>query len=230
MNKPSPEILDVFYRAGGFPIDDLDVTDFVKHTTSVFASTWFVPTRTIPAVFFIMGGGSGDLTALIHELRHLAEVTECSARAFNWRSEKRSVMRGLCYHYYVIVTHIDARVYSKGIEPWDEGLTPLLHAPVLHPWFKPYEAYPKVYEIGYIKADNLPTASIDDQEAYEFLGDPDAPVAKRSDIKPFRGAFEDEIEEDEITEDQVDPEAPLISLANLRNAKEEVGPDVSDDL
>jgi hypothetical protein len=180
MRKPSPEILDLFYRSCGFPIDDLDVRDFVQHTSSVIASTWFVPTRTLPAVFFVMGGGSGDLSALIYELRRLAEITDITANALNIPSERRSPQQGLCYHYFVQVTHLDARIYGKSIEEWDDALTPLLHASVMHPWFKPLEQYAEVYKNGVICSATLPATNFGDLEAAEYLGDPDAPVAKRA--------------------------------------------------
>ena len=180
MRKPSPEILDLFYRSCGFPIDDLDVRDFVQHTSSVMASTWFVPTRTLPAVFFVMGGGSGDLSALIYELRRLAEITEITANALNIPPEQRSVRQGLCFHYFVQVTHLDARIYSKSIEEWDDALTPLLHASAMHPWFRPLEQYAEVYKSGVICSAMLPATNFGDLEAAEYLGDPDAPVAKRA--------------------------------------------------
>lgn len=180
MRQPSPELLDLFYRSGAFPIDDLDVRDFVQHTSSVYASTWFVPTRTIPAVFFVMGGGSGDLSALIHELRRLAEVTEATAAALSLPLERRSVKQTLCYHYFVQVTHIDSRVYAKSVEEWDDALTPLLHASPLHPWFRPFESYAETYKTGYIVASNLPAVDFDLLAQADYLGDPDAPVAKRA--------------------------------------------------
>lgn len=180
MRQPSPELLDLFYRSGAFPIDDLDVRDFVQHTSSVYASTWFVPTRTIPAVFFVMGGGSGDLSALIHELRRLAEITEATAAALSLSLERRSVKQTLCYHYFVQVTHIDSRVYAKSVEEWDDALTPLLHASTLHPWFRPFESYSETYKVGYVVANNLPAVDFDLVAQAEYLGDPDAPVAKRA--------------------------------------------------
>jgi hypothetical protein len=186
MRRPSPEVLDLFYRSGGYPIDDLDVRDSVQHTSSVIASTWFVPTRTIPAVFFIMGGGSGDLSALIYELRRLAEITSIMAAALNWPEQNRTLARGLCYHYYIQVTHLDSRVYSKAIEPWDDALTPLVHASVLHPWFQPVDRYEDVYRVGYIQSINLPIVEFDTSEEAEFLGDPDAPVAKLADVRELR--------------------------------------------
>lgn len=189
MRRPSPEILDLFYRSGGYPIDDFDVRSFVQHTSSVMASTWFVPTRTLPAIFFIMGGGSGDLSALIYELRRLAEITSYTASALNWAESKRTVARGLCYHYYVQVTHLDSRIYSKSVEVWDEALSPLLHASVLHPWFQPSEHYADAYRVGYIQAINLPIIDFDTAEEADFLGDPDAPVAKVADIKEMRAAM-----------------------------------------
>ena len=188
MKRPSPEILDLFYRCGGYPIDDLDVRNFVQHDSSVYASTWFVPTRTIPAVFFIMGGGSGDLSALIYEMRRLAEITNYTAHALNWQDNRRTLARGLCYHYYIQVTHLDARVYSKSIEIWDEALTPLVHASVLHTWFQPSENYDEVYKVGYIQENNLPVVNIDSRQESEFLGDPDAPVVKRADVRGMRAA------------------------------------------
>lgn len=202
MRKPSPEILDLFYRSCGFPIDDLDVRDFVQHTSSVMASTWFVPTRTLPAVFFVMGGGSGDLSALIYELRRLAEITEVTANALNIPPEQRNVRGGLCYHYFVQVTHLDARIYSKSIEEFDDALTPLLHASVLHPWFKPLEQYLEVYKNGVICAANLPATHFSDLEASEYLGDPDAPVAKRAG-KPISAPVFDEGEDaDDLDDDE----------------------------
>jgi hypothetical protein len=180
MRQPSPELLDLFYRSGAFPIDDLDVRDFVQHTSSVYASTWFVPTRTIPAVFFVMGGGSGDLSALIHELRRLAEVTEATAAALSLPLERRSGKQALCYHYFVQVTHIDSRVYAKSVEEWDDALTPLLHASTLHPWFRPFDGYAETYRVGYIMASSLPAVDFDLVAQAEYLGDPDAPVAKRA--------------------------------------------------
>ena len=188
MKRPSPEILDLFYRCGGYPIDDLDVRNFVQHDSTVFASTWFVPTRTIPAIFFVMGGGSGDLSAMIYEMKRQAEVTSLTANAMNWPEHKRTIARGLCYHYYIMVTHLDSRVYSKSIETWDEALTPLLHASVLHPWFEPTENYEEVYKVGYIQAKNLPNINFDKNADADFLGDPDAPVAKRADIREMRAA------------------------------------------
>lgn len=189
MRRPSPEILDLFYRSGGYPIDDFDVRNYVQHTSSVLASTWFVPTRTLPAIFFIMGGGSGDLSALIYELRRLAEITGFTASALNWPEARRTVARGLCYHYYVQVTHLDSRIYSKTIEQWDDSLTPLLHASVLHPWFQPSEHYEDAYKVGYIQAINLPIINFDSAEEADFLGDPDAPVAKVADIREMRASM-----------------------------------------
>lgn len=189
MRRPSPEILDLFYRSGGYPIDDFDVRNFVQHTTSVMASTWFVPTRTIPAIFFIMGGGSGDLSAIIYELRRLADITSLTASALNWPESKRTIARGLCYHYYVQVTHLDSRIYSKSVEVWNEELTPLLHTAVLHPWFQPSEHYEDAYRVGYIQAINLPIINFDSTEEADFLGDPDAPVAKVADIREMRAAM-----------------------------------------
>lgn len=176
MKRPSPELLDLLYRAGAFPIDDLNVQDAVKHTSEVVASTWLVPTQTIPAIFFIMGGGSGDLSALIFELRRLAEITTLTATALNWKPESRTLARPLCYHYFVQVTHLDARIYSKSIEAWDEALTPLLHTAPLHPWFQPLEQYAQVYTTGYLKVDNLPYCTTPEDD---YLGDPDEPVAKK---------------------------------------------------
>lgn len=178
MKKPSPELLDLFYRACAFPIDDLDVGTVVRHTSTVMASAWFIPTRTLPAIFFVMGGGSGDLSALIFELRRLATMTDALANAVNWKESSRTIQRGLCYHYFFQVTHLDARVYSKSIEPWDDSLTPLLHAAPLHPWFDPMEKYASVYQYGVINETYLPLSTMDDTDA-EFLGDPDAVVAKR---------------------------------------------------
>lgn len=176
MKRPSPELLDLLYRAGAFPIDDLNVQEAVRHTSEVIASTWLVPTQTIPAIFFVMGGGSGDLSALIFELRRLAEITALTASALNWKPENRSLARPLCYHYFVQVTHLDARIYSKSIEPWDDALTPLLHTAPLHPWFQPLEQYAQVYATGYLQADHLPYCAVPDDD---FLGDPDEPVARR---------------------------------------------------
>jgi hypothetical protein len=180
MRKPSPELLDLFYRSNGFPIDDLDVRDFVQHTSSVMASTWFVPTHTIPAVFFIMGGGSGDLSALIYELRRLALITEATAAALPNMVAERSGSPALCYHYFVNVTHLDARVYSKSVEDWDEALTPLLHVGPLHPWFRPTDDYAEIYKNGVICSANLPAVDFDDAQAADYLGDPEHPVAKRA--------------------------------------------------
>lgn len=176
MKRPSPELLDLLYRAGAYPIDDLNVQDAVKHTSEVIASTWLVPTTTIPAILFIMGGGSGDLSALIFELRRLAEITALTAVALNWKPESRSLARPLCYHYFVQVTHLDARIYSKSIEPWDEALTPLLHTAPLHTWFQPTADYAQVYAAGYLRVDNLPLCA---EPEDDFLGDPDEPVARR---------------------------------------------------
>jgi hypothetical protein len=180
MRKPSPELLDLFYRSNGFPIDDLDVRDFVQHTSSVMASTWFVPTRTIPAVFFVMGGGSGDLSALIYELRRLATITEATAAALGGAADKQVGKHALCYHYFVNVTHLDARVYSKSVEDWDDALTPLLHVGPLHTWFRPMDEYAEIYKNGVICSANLPIVEFDDAQAADFLGDPEHPVAKRA--------------------------------------------------
>ena len=194
MKKPSPELLDVFYRACAFPIDDLDVGAAVKHTSSVYASAWLVPTRTIPAIFFIMGGGSGDLSALLYELRRLAEMTAITATALNYKVENRTLTRPLCYHYFVQVTHLDSRVHSKSIEPWDDALTPLLHTSPLHPFFEPLEEYAHIYEVGYIESKNLPHSSLTDADT-DFIGDPDEPVAKR-----FSPAFDDD---DDLSDDDL---------------------------
>jgi hypothetical protein len=242
MRRPSPEILDIFYRSGGYPIDDLDVRDVVQHTSSVYASTWFVPTRTIPAVFFIMGGGSGDLSALIYELRRLAEITALTASALNWSEHSRTLARGLCYHYYILVTHLDARVHSKSIEVWDEALTPLVHASVLHPWFQPSERYEDVYRVGYIQPINLPIVDFDMTEEASFLGDPDAPVAKRADVKELRAAQNNkglanpplEKETDVLGSDFAGGEQSVQKLSDMRLSKEDREfldlPDVEDDL
>lgn len=172
MKRPSPEVLDLLYRAGAFPIDDLNVQEAVRHTSEVIASTWLVPTQTIPAIFFLMGGGSGDLSALIFELRRLAEITALTATAFN----RKPLTRPLCYHYFVQITHLDARIYSKSIEPWDDALTPLLHTAPLHPWFQPLEEYAKVYATGHLTVDHLPYCAAPQED---YLGDPDEPVARR---------------------------------------------------
>lgn len=177
MKRPSPELLDVFYRACAFPIDDLDVSTAVKHTSAVIASTWVVPTRTIPAVFFIMGGGSGDLSALVFELRRLAEMTDIVANAA-FRSSSTEPTPQLCYHYFVQVTHLDSRVYSKSIEPWDTALTPLLHTAPLHPFFTPLDEYAHIYAVGHIEAKNLPQSALTEEDT-DYIGDPDEPVAKR---------------------------------------------------
>ena len=165
MKCPSPELLDLFYRSGAFPIDDLDIRGSVHHTSSVFASTWYVPTRTIPAIFFIMGGGSGDLSALIYELRRIAVVTDYTANALNWPTPKRVINRGFCYHYIIQVTHIDSRVYSKTVEEWDDNIVPMLHASPLHTWFNPMTDYEKIYEKGYISIENLPASNMSDEDS-----------------------------------------------------------------
>jgi hypothetical protein len=197
MRKPSPELLDLFYRSGAFPIDDLDVRDYVGHTSAVMASTWFVPTQTIPAIFFVMGGGSGDLSALIHELRRLAVVTGMTTTALSLPIERRGGKQSLCYHYFVQVTHVDARVYAKSVEEWDEALTPLLHTSVLHPWFRPQEEYAEVYKTGYVSVTNLPETDFADRDAADYLGDPEVPVAKRATRATFGGSREDDVDDNE---------------------------------
>jgi len=231
MKCPSPELLDLFYRCGAFPIDDLDVRATVHHTSSVFASTWYVPTRTIPAIFFVMGGGSGDLSALIYELRRLAVVTEYTANAMNWPASKRVINRGICYHYLVQVTHIDSRIYNKSVEEWDDGITPMLHAAALHTWFNPMTEYDKVYEKGYISIENLPASNMSDEDS-EYLGDPDAPVAKKIVKKPTQGSHSIPYGNGEI-DDETDKIHGGIRLSDIKLSESDLkilGLDVEDDV
>lgn len=191
MRSPSPDLLDLLYRACAFPIDDLDVQDAVRHTSPVIASAWYVPTATIPAVLFVMGNGSGNLAAITHELHRLASLPPVLAKALP------ATVGGpprFCYHYFFHLNHIDSRLHSRSIEPWDAALDSLLHTAPLHPWFQPLAEYAHVYAAGRLDAANLPGATLD--AADDFIGDPDAPVARRV------GALLADL--DDLTEDELD--------------------------
>ena len=220
MKCPSPEILDLFYRSCAFPIDDLDIQEVVQHTSSVFASTWYVPTKSLPAIFFVIGGGNGcgDLSALIYEIRRLAQMSGYTAAALNWPVEKRTAIRGLCFHYVVQVNHLNATVYRKSVEPWDDALMPLLHTAVLHPWFKP-DAYANIYDKGLLDINNLPSATISDEDM-EFLGDPDEPVAKR--IKPKKPQFEDAEDAENNEDDFLDDDSNHERLSSIKLSQEDM--------
>ena len=174
MRRPSPEILDLMYRAGAFPLDDLDVQEVVRHPTPVLASVWYIPTKTIPAIFFIMGGGSGDLSAMIYELRHLADCTEVLSLT---KTHSESALKPvISYHYFFMVNHVDARVYSKTVEPMTAELLALMHASPLHPWFDPLAAHRDMYASGFVNSSNLPRLQYEYMDALEYLGDPERPI------------------------------------------------------
>jgi hypothetical protein len=178
-----------------------------------------------------MGGGSGDLSALIYELRRLAVVTEYTANAMNWPASKRVINRGICYHYLVQVTHIDSRIYNKSVEEWDDGITPMLHAAALHTWFNPMTEYDKVYEKGYISIENLPASNMSDEDS-EYLGDPDAPVAKKIVKKPTQGSHSIPYGNGEI-DDETDKIHGGIRLSDIKLSESDLkilGLDVEDDV
>lgn len=174
MRAPSPDLLDLLYRACAYPIDDLDVQDAVRHTSPVIASTWYVPTATIPAILFVMGNGSGNLAAITHELHRLATLPPVLAKALPASGAEAP---RFCYHYFFHLNHIDSRLHSRSIEPWDPALEPLLHTAPLHPWYQPLDAYAHIYAVGRLDAGNLPSSTLDASD--DFIGDPDAPLAKR---------------------------------------------------
>jgi hypothetical protein len=120
-----------------------------------------------------------------------------TATALSVPAESRNAKQSLCYHYFVQVTHVDARIYAKSVEEWDEALTPLLHASVLHPWFRPQEDYAEVYKVGCVSVANLPETNFADRDASDYLGDPEVPVAKRATRATFGGSNEDDVDADE---------------------------------
>jgi hypothetical protein len=174
LRAPAPDLLDLLYRACAFPIDDLDVQDAVRHTSPVIASTWYVPTATIPAILFVMGNGSGNLAAITHELHRLATLPPLLSKVL---PATATGAPAFCYHYFFHLNHIDSRLHSRSIEGWDPALDALLHTAPLHPWYQPLEQYGHIYAVGRLDAANLPSSTLDADD--DFIGDPDAPVARR---------------------------------------------------
>ena len=157
MRKLNPILLDVLYRAGAYPFDEVDLGDGSARPSSV----WVLPKCPLPVFLAIRGNGTST-AALIAELHRLH-------RSFQVHHGK--VPEGALWGY-MIVAHCEnthSRIVSREMREFEpEEIAVGLNAYAFIPWFDPPKEAEAAYSAGEFTVELLPPSELeqDDEGLY----------------------------------------------------------------
>jgi hypothetical protein len=153
MRKLNPILLDVLYRAGCYPFDDIDLDDGNGRPASV----WVMPKGPLPLFIAIRGNGT-SAAALIAELHRIHGA---------FKVHHGNVPQGQGWGYLVTVqcenTH--SRVIGREMRQFEpEEIAVGLNAYAFIPWFNPPSDYDDVYESDDFVVDMLPPSELEQDD------------------------------------------------------------------
>ena len=199
MRKLNPVLLDVLYRVGAYPFDELEIDE--SHAKP--ASVWVLPKGPLPVFLAILGNGTSTAAVIaeLHRLAHSFSFHHGKVPDSSWG--------------YLIVAHCEnthSRIVSREMREFEpEEIAVGMNSYAFIPWFDPPDEAKPAYDGDTFSTALLPASELeqDDQGLYTSRDWEDLADAPESLEKSFAASLGLDIgnvptDEDEEDEDPFD--------------------------